>query len=93
MRSFRQHGLGMTLTSLPNSTELLPEREHELDPQPRRVAGFLYLRLVVTGPVRIIYIPSKLFVVGNSTAGPTTSPRTTRCSVSASSVTCLLGPS
>src|SRR6266481_8267534 len=33
-----------------------------------RVAGFLYLLLTIAGPVRIIYIPSKLFVHGNATA-------------------------
>ena len=35
---------------------------------PGRVAGFLYLLLVLAGPVRLIYIPSKLFVHGNATA-------------------------
>jgi hypothetical protein len=35
---------------------------------PGRVAGFLYLLLVVAGPMRLIYIPSKLFVHGNATA-------------------------
>lgn len=35
---------------------------------PGRVAGFLYLLLVVFGPIRLIYIPSKLFVRGNATA-------------------------
>ena len=35
---------------------------------PGRVAGFLYLLLVVFGPLRLIYIPSKLFVHGNATA-------------------------
>jgi hypothetical protein len=35
---------------------------------PGRVAGFLYLLLAVAGPVRILYIPSKLFVAGNATA-------------------------
>ena len=29
---------------------------------PGRVAGFLYLLLAVAGPIRILYIPSKLFV-------------------------------
>jgi hypothetical protein len=33
-----------------------------------RIAGFLYLLLTVAGPVRIIYIPGKLFVHGNATA-------------------------
>jgi hypothetical protein len=32
-----------------------------------RVAGFLYLTLM-TAPLRLIYIPSKLFVAGNSSA-------------------------
>jgi hypothetical protein len=32
-----------------------------------RVAGFLYLLLAVAGPVRIMYIPSKLFVHGPTT--------------------------
>jgi hypothetical protein len=35
---------------------------------PGRVAGFLYLLLALAGPVRIIYIPSKLFVHGNAAA-------------------------
>jgi hypothetical protein len=35
---------------------------------PGRVAGFWYLLLVVIGPLRLIYIPSKLFVHGNATA-------------------------
>jgi hypothetical protein len=35
---------------------------------PGRVAGFLYLLLVVFAPFRLIYIPSKLFVRGNATA-------------------------
>ena len=35
---------------------------------PGRVAGFLYLLLVVAGPIRLIYIPNKLFVHGNAAA-------------------------
>ncbi len=35
---------------------------------PGRVAGFLYLLLVLAGPIRLIYIPSKLFVHGNAAA-------------------------
>src|SRR6266581_5290966 len=35
---------------------------------PGRVAGFLYLLLVVFAPFRLIYIPSALFVRGNATA-------------------------
>jgi hypothetical protein len=35
---------------------------------PGRVVGFLYLLLVIAGPVRIMYIPSKLFVHGNAVA-------------------------
>ena len=35
---------------------------------PGRVAGFLYLLLVLGGPLRLIYIPNKLFVHGNATA-------------------------
>ena len=34
---------------------------------PGRVAGFVYL-LLLAAPVRLIYIPSKLFVTGNATA-------------------------
>ncbi len=33
-----------------------------------RTAGFLYLLLVVAAPLRLIYIPSTLFVRGNATA-------------------------
>ncbi len=35
---------------------------------PGRVAGFLYFLLCLSGPVRLIYIPSKLFVHGDATA-------------------------
>jgi hypothetical protein len=35
---------------------------------PGRVAGFWYLLLVFIGPLRLIYIPNKLFVHGNATA-------------------------
>jgi hypothetical protein len=35
---------------------------------PGRIAGLWYLLLVVIGPLRLIYIPSKLFVEGNATA-------------------------
>ena len=35
---------------------------------PGRVAGFLYLLLVVFAPFRLIYIPSTLIVPGNATA-------------------------
>jgi Domain of unknown function (DUF4386) len=35
---------------------------------PGRVAGFWYLLLIVIAPVRLLYIPSKLFVTGNATA-------------------------
>jgi hypothetical protein len=34
---------------------------------PGRVAGFWYLFLILIGPLRLIYIPSKLFVPGNAT--------------------------
>jgi hypothetical protein len=34
---------------------------------PGRVAGFWYLLLIVIGPVRLIYIPNKLFVSENAT--------------------------
>jgi hypothetical protein len=35
---------------------------------PGRVAGFWYLLLVLIGPLRLIYIPNKLFVMGDATA-------------------------
>ncbi len=35
---------------------------------PGRVAGFWYLLLVIIGPLRLIYIPSKLFIHGNAAA-------------------------
>jgi Domain of unknown function (DUF4386) len=35
---------------------------------PGRVAGFWYLLLIVIGPLRLIYIPRKLFVDGNAAA-------------------------
>jgi hypothetical protein len=36
-----------------------------------RIAGLLYLLLVIGGPLRLMYIPSKLFVNGNATATAT----------------------
>jgi len=36
-----------------------------------RVAGAIYLSLAVTAPLRLIYIPSALFVRGNATATAT----------------------
>jgi hypothetical protein len=38
---------------------------------PGRVAGLWYLLLVLIGPLRLIYIPSKLFVHGNAAATAT----------------------
>ncbi len=35
---------------------------------PGRVAGFWYLLLILIGPLRLIYIPTKLFVHGNAAA-------------------------
>lgn len=35
---------------------------------PGRVAGFWYLLLILIGPLRLVYIPDKLFVSGNATA-------------------------
>jgi uncharacterized protein DUF4386 len=35
---------------------------------PGRVAGLWYLLLIVIGPLRLLYIPGKLFVSGNATA-------------------------
>ena len=35
---------------------------------PGRVAGFVYLLLVVLAPFRLFYVPSALFVHGNATA-------------------------
>lgn len=35
---------------------------------PGRIAGLWYLFIVLIGPLRLIYIPSKLFVKGNATA-------------------------
>src|SRR5215470_9023577 len=35
---------------------------------PGRVAGLWYLLIVLIGPLRLIYIPTKLFVKGNATA-------------------------
>jgi hypothetical protein len=33
-----------------------------------RIAGFLYLLLVIVGPLHLMYIPSRLFVHGNASA-------------------------
>jgi hypothetical protein len=33
-----------------------------------RIAGFLYLAVILLGPIRLIYIPSVLFVSGNASA-------------------------
>ena len=35
---------------------------------PGRIAGLWYLLLILLGPLRLIYIPSKLFVPGNAPA-------------------------
>lgn len=35
---------------------------------PGRIAGLWYLLIVVMGPIRLIYVPSKLFVTGNAAA-------------------------
>jgi hypothetical protein len=35
---------------------------------PGRIAGFWYRLLIVIGPLRLIYIPAKLFVTGHATA-------------------------
>jgi uncharacterized protein DUF4386 len=35
---------------------------------PGRVVGFLYMSLILVGPLRLIYIPNKLFVTGNAPA-------------------------
>ena len=35
---------------------------------PGRIAGLLYLLLVIAAPIRVLYIPSMLFVRGNATA-------------------------
>src|ERR1700719_2949768 len=37
-------------------------------PNPGRVAGLWYLLLVLLGPLRLVYIPTKLFVHGNAAA-------------------------
>lgn len=47
-----------------------------------RIAGLLYLTLL-TAPLRLIYIPSKLFVAGNASATPTILLRTRHSSASA----------
>jgi hypothetical protein len=39
-----------------------------MNDNPGRVAGVLYLFLVLLGPLRLIYIPNKLFVKGNAAA-------------------------
>ena len=36
-----------------------------------RIAGFLYLLIILVGPLRLIYIPSTLFVSGNAAATAT----------------------
>ena len=38
------------------------------DRNPGKIAGFWYLLLTLLGPIRLIYIPGKLFVSGNATA-------------------------
>jgi hypothetical protein len=42
---------------------------------PGRVAGYWYLLLVLLGPLRLIYIPNKLFVQGNAAATASTAAR------------------
>ncbi len=33
-----------------------------------RITGFLYLLLILVGPIRLVYIPNVLFVSGNAAA-------------------------
>lgn len=47
---------------------LLDEDSMSQTPNPGRVAGFWYLLLVVLGPLRLIYIPNKLFVRDDAAA-------------------------
>src|SRR5207237_4986472 len=47
--------------SMPRNASVNPARN------PGRVAGVLYL-LLLAAPLRLIYIPNKLFVTGNATA-------------------------
>jgi hypothetical protein len=56
------------LTPPPFLNHAPARRTHDLNPQPRRVAGLWYLLLVLAGPIRLIYVPSKLFVHGNAAA-------------------------
>ena len=58
---------------------------------PGRVAGFLYL-LLLAAPLRLIYIPSKLFVHGNATATANNIAAHETLFRSASSATCSPGP-
>jgi hypothetical protein len=51
-----------------NQTERWKRGKMRLTRNPGRVAGLWYLLLVLLGPLRLIYIPSKLFVAGNATA-------------------------
>src|SRR4249919_1731520 len=44
------------------------ERNMSSTTNPGRVAGLWYLLLVLIGPLRLIYIPDKLFVHGNAAA-------------------------
>ncbi len=58
---------------------------------PGRVAGFLYL-LLLAAPPSSIY-PVSCSCMATRPRRPTTSPRTSRSSVSASPATCSPGPS
>jgi hypothetical protein len=60
---------------------------------PGRIAGFLYLVLVIAAPFRLIYIPGTLFVHGNATATANNIAAHELLSVSASSATCSAGRS
>jgi hypothetical protein len=55
---------------------------------PGRIAGFLYLLLIVFAPFRLIYIPSTLIVRGNATATANNIAAKSCSSVSGWSATC-----
>lgn len=55
---------------------------------PGRIAGLWYLAITLLGPIRLLYIPAKLFVPNDAAATVTMSLPTNFSSVSAFWLTC-----
>src|SRR2546430_14001932 len=62
------HNLESPTTEVTMTSTRNPAIRNRIISNPGRVAGLWYLLLVFLGPLRLIYIPNKLFVTGNATA-------------------------